>query len=52
MPSEIIGANDIKMIKSDLSKMPVMWEGKACVLELKEANYNWRQIIKIVKMFG
>ena len=44
MSNEIIGANDIDMIKSDLSKMPVLWEGKACVLELKEADYNWRQM--------
>lgn len=31
MSNEIIGANDIDMIKSDLSKMPVLWEGKACL---------------------
>ena len=44
MSNQIIGAKDIELIKSDLSKMPVLWEGKACVLELKEADYNWRQM--------
>ena len=43
MSNQIIGAKDIELIKSDLSKMLVSWEGKACVLELKEADYNWRQ---------
>lgn len=44
MANAIIGASDIELIKSDLLKMPILWEGKACVLELKEANYNWKQM--------
>ena len=37
-------ASDIKHFKIALSNLPVLWEGKACVLELKVANYNWRQM--------
>lgn len=36
--------NDIEILKRELSKLPVHWEGKPCVLELKEADYNWKQM--------
>jgi hypothetical protein len=35
---------DIEILKANLSKLPKFWDGKTCVLELKEANYNWRQM--------
>jgi hypothetical protein len=35
---------DIELLKESLTKLPVFWEGKASVLELKEADYNWRQM--------
>ena len=35
---------DVQSFKSKLSNLPVDWEGKASVLELKEADYNWRQM--------
>ena len=35
---------DIEILKSELIKLPIHWDGKACVLELKEANYKWRQM--------
>ncbi|MDR0619725.1 MAG: hypothetical protein LBG17_07510 [Bacteroidales bacterium] len=35
---------DIEILKSELTKLPIHWDGKACVLELKEANYQWRQM--------
>jgi hypothetical protein len=35
---------DIEVIKANLSNLPKFWDGKTCVLELKEANYNWRQM--------
>ena len=36
--------NDIDILKSNLVKLPKFWEGKTCILELKEADYNWRQM--------
>ena len=35
---------DIEILKTNLSRLPKFWDGKTCVLELKEANYNWRQM--------
>ena len=35
---------DIKLLQTELVKLPTIWDGKASVLELKEANYNWRQM--------
>ena len=37
-------ANDIKILQNELPKLPKFWDGKTCVLELKEADYNWRQM--------
>ena len=37
-------ASDVKLIKPKLLNLPTFWEGKKCVLELKEANYNWKQM--------
>lgn len=36
--------SDIKKAKKALRGIPVVWEGKSCVLELKKADYNWRQM--------
>ena len=36
-------SQDIKILKK-LKELPASWDGKAAVLELKEANYNWRQM--------
>ncbi|MDR0927566.1 MAG: hypothetical protein LBO69_07360 [Ignavibacteria bacterium] len=36
--------NDIKLLQTELLKLPKIWEGKKSVLELKEADYNWRQM--------
>jgi len=36
--------SDIALLAEELTKLPTRWEGKACVLELKEADYNWRQM--------
>lgn len=35
---------DIKIAKQQLKSLPKVWEGKKCVLELKGADYNWRQM--------
>jgi hypothetical protein len=35
---------DIQILKDNLLKLPKFWDGKTCVLELKEADYNWRQM--------
>ena len=37
-------ADDVRTAKRLLSKLPCDWEGKKCVLQLKEADYNWRQM--------
>jgi len=36
--------NDIDILKTCLINLPKFWDGKTCVLELKEADYNWRQM--------
>jgi len=36
--------NDIVIAKKLLRYLPKYWDGKKCILELKEANYNWRQM--------
>ena len=35
---------DIQSAKSLLSDLPAIWNGKKSILELKEANFNWRQM--------
>lgn len=35
---------DISIAKQQLSDIPVLWDGRQSILELKEANYNWRQM--------
>ena len=34
---------DIAMLKTLLAPLPTEWEGKATVLEMKEASFQWRQ---------
>lgn len=36
--------NDIKILKRKLKKLPQHWDGKKSILELKKADYNWRQM--------
>ncbi len=36
--------NDVTAIKNALATLPTEWEGKQSILELKEAEYNWRQM--------
>lgn len=35
---------DIEVARRKLAQLPTEWDGKKCVLELKEADYNWRQM--------
>jgi hypothetical protein len=35
---------DIQSAKSLLSDLPTVWDGRKSVLELKKANFNWRQM--------
>lgn len=37
-------SEDLDIARSRLSALPVDWEGRACVLELKKANHQWRQM--------
>ena len=39
----IIYKKDIDILKANLLNLPKLWDDKMCVLELKEADYNWRQ---------
>ncbi len=35
---------DIEIIRNELVNIPKLWDGKECILELKQANYNWKQM--------
>jgi hypothetical protein len=35
---------DINIFKEELQKLPTFWDGKASILELKEADFQWRQM--------
>lgn len=35
---------DIKIIIQSLRQIPTSWDGKRSILELKESNYQWRQM--------
>ncbi|MDR3290091.1 MAG: hypothetical protein LBT02_02290 [Rickettsiales bacterium] len=35
---------DILIIKNSLKSLEKKWDGKKAILELKQANYNWRQM--------
>jgi len=35
---------DMRLIREALTDIKVEWDGKACVLELKEANFQWKQM--------
>lgn len=35
---------DIKIFQDNLNALPKYWDGKKCVLELKEADYHWKQM--------
>lgn len=37
-------SKDIEIIKKYLKNIPKQWDGKLSILELKEANFNWRQM--------
>ncbi|MDR3199451.1 MAG: hypothetical protein LBU34_16400 [Planctomycetaceae bacterium] len=36
--------NDIEILKTNLPDIPKVWDGKSCILELKEAGYQWKQM--------
>lgn len=36
--------DDIKIAKHLLADMPTRWDGKQSILEMKDANFNWRQM--------
>lgn len=36
--------NDVTAMKPFLASLPTDWEGKASVLQMKKANYHWRQM--------
>ncbi|MDR3111026.1 MAG: hypothetical protein LBU65_15255 [Planctomycetaceae bacterium] len=36
--------NDVEILRANLPMVPKTWDGKRCILELKEADYNWRQM--------
>ena len=33
-----------EFLLNQLRSLPILWDGKKCILELKEANYHWRQM--------
>lgn len=35
---------DVNIIRACLSNLPKYWCGKRCILELKNVNYNWKQM--------
>lgn len=35
---------DIELVKPLLSSLPTYWDGKNSILELKESNFNWKQM--------
>jgi hypothetical protein len=35
---------DIDMLKKNYRNIPVIWDGKNCILELKDADFQWRQM--------
>jgi hypothetical protein len=37
-------AEDVAILKASLASIEMEWEGKASVLKLKDADYNWRQM--------
>ncbi len=37
-------SSDVSIAKAALRKLPREWEGKRSILELKSANYNWKQM--------
>jgi hypothetical protein len=39
-----IYTQEIKILQKELLKLPKHWDGQSCILELKDANYNWRQM--------
>ena len=40
----MIYSKDIELLKEHLPQLPKFWDGKSCVLELKEAEYQWKQM--------
>ncbi|MBI5303663.1 MAG: hypothetical protein HY868_16120 [Chloroflexi bacterium] len=35
---------DARIAQFALARIPKSWDGKKCVLQLKAANFNWRQM--------
>ncbi len=36
--------SDLETLKSRLSGLPVKWDGRECILQMKERDYHWRQM--------
>jgi len=36
--------SDVEVLKTKLARFPTNWEGKASILQLRVAQYNWRQM--------
>ncbi|MFN8589822.1 MAG: hypothetical protein U0031_00080 [Thermomicrobiales bacterium] len=43
MPSHAY-SEDIDILQRSLATLPVSWEGREAVLQLKDANYHWKQM--------
>ncbi|MDR1551971.1 MAG: hypothetical protein LBS69_00710 [Prevotellaceae bacterium] len=39
-----IYTKDIEILKKELPELPQNWDGKECILKLKAADYNWKQM--------
>lgn len=37
-------ASDVDSFKERLTQLPRIWDGKSCILELKNADFNWQQM--------
>ena len=35
---------DVSVFEKALAHLPTIWDGRKCILELKEADYNWKQM--------
>lgn len=36
--------NEAHLLKSSLQNIPMLWDGKASILEMKDCDYHWRQL--------
>jgi hypothetical protein len=36
--------SDLNLLKNGMAYLPTVWEGKQCILEMKEIDFQWRQM--------